>query len=167
MFFVAEGEAASGQELWEEDENPDAGGREDTEEDRGGALILGAAGEFMMLRADAVDDRFDSAVDDLDDQHQQQGADQQGPLDAGFSEPQPDGGQQCAEEQFLPESRLGTKCCQESLQRPAKCMDEMVEAAALFAGWPIGVMAHGCHLLGGMSRVKGPNTLLSESQRPQ
>ena len=53
----------------------------------GGSNVLGKAGEYVMLEADAIDGRLDGAVEKFDDQDEEHWCDEQRPLDARAPQP--------------------------------------------------------------------------------
>ena len=60
----------------------------------------------MTLGADAVDDRLDAGIQQLDDDDQQQAADQQRAFELGIAEPQRERREAQREQAFLPEGLL-------------------------------------------------------------
>ena len=57
----------------------------------------------MVLERDAVDRRLDCRVEQLDDQHQDQAADEQRALDAGVAQPERERREQGDQDQLLAE----------------------------------------------------------------
>src|SRR5579862_7239740 len=100
-------------------------------EHRGRADVLGESGERVVLKGDAVHGRFDGAVQQLHDKHQQHRRDQQRTLDPAVPEPQPQGYDDERQAEFLAESRLLAK----RARQPVQAGDDRPQYAGDAAGF--------------------------------
>jgi len=82
----------------------------------------------VTLETDTIDRRLDAAVEQLDDQNDENGADEQRPLDPVFAQPQPERKQHRTQCEFLPECRLLAKRTDITLPGVAERVDEADES---------------------------------------
>jgi len=82
----------------------------------------------MMLEADTIDRCLDAAVEQFDDQNDENGADQQCPLDPVLPKPQTEREQHDTERELLPECRLPANRADKTLPGVAERVEEPDES---------------------------------------